>query len=107
MTAGTLDHDDGMLTLPGMSAHQADSRPDPGPRGDHNRGPQPGPEAGGGRSLPAAARRALAEAEARRAAAARTPAGHPADRRTEVAGRAGPDPVRYGDWEVKGIASDF
>jgi hypothetical protein len=25
----------------------------------------------------------------------------------ERAGRGGPDPVRYGDWEVKGIATDF
>ena len=25
----------------------------------------------------------------------------------EVGGRAGPDPTRYGDWENKGIASDF
>jgi hypothetical protein len=24
-----------------------------------------------------------------------------------VNGRSGPDPARYGDWEVKGIASDF
>ncbi len=25
----------------------------------------------------------------------------------EIGGRDGPDPVRYGDWENKGIASDF
>lgn len=25
----------------------------------------------------------------------------------ELGGREGPDPVRYGDWENKGIASDF
>jgi hypothetical protein len=50
--------------------------------------------------LTAAAQRALAEAEARRA----TPA---PDRPREWNGRDGPDPVRYGDWEVKGIASDF
>ena len=25
----------------------------------------------------------------------------------ELGGRNGPDPVRYGDWENKGIASDF
>lgn len=25
----------------------------------------------------------------------------------ELGGRDGPDPVRYGDWENKGIASDF
>ena len=46
------------------------------------------------------ARRALAEAEARRANAA-------ADRPKELRGRGGPDPVRYGDWEVKGLATDF
>jgi hypothetical protein len=49
-----------------------------------------------------AARRALAEAEARRRAAAAEPSPVP-----EVGGRAGPDPVRYGDWEKNGIASDF
>lgn len=54
------------------------------------------------KSLPAAARRALAEAEARRAAkAGETPL--PA----ELGGRDGPEPVRYGDWERKGIAVDF
>ena len=25
----------------------------------------------------------------------------------EVGGRDGPEPTRYGDWEVKGICSDF
>ncbi len=25
----------------------------------------------------------------------------------EVGGREGPEPTRYGDWEVKGICSDF
>ena len=51
--------------------------------------------------IPAAAERALAEAAARRAArgAAQPP--------QESQGRDGLDPVRYGDWEVKGIASDF
>ncbi len=55
------------------------------------------------RELPPAALRALAEAEERRRlrdAAARAPA-------KEINGRDGPEPVRYGDWEVKGIASDF
>ena len=52
--------------------------------------------------LPPAAQRALAEAEARRRDAVRKPA--PPD---EIGGRGGPDPARYGDWEVKGIASDF
>jgi hypothetical protein len=47
------------------------------------------------------AERALAEAETRRAA--RTDEERP----RELRGRKGPEPVRYGDWEVKGIASDF
>jgi hypothetical protein len=54
------------------------------------------------RDLPPAALRALAEAEARRAAAALEP-GLP----VELGGRNGPEPVRYGDWEKKGIAIDF
>lgn len=49
----------------------------------------------------AAAARALAEAEARRAAQPRP------DLPTEIGGRDGPEPVRYGDWEKKGIAVDF
>ncbi|MCV2866682.1 DUF1674 domain-containing protein [Albidovulum sediminicola] len=51
--------------------------------------------------LPAAARRALAEAEERRRNAS-----DPA-LPTELGGRDGPEPVRYGDWEKKGIAVDF
>ncbi|MBB3773470.1 hypothetical protein FHS55_004107 [Angulomicrobium tetraedrale] len=53
------------------------------------------------RPLSPAAERALAEAAARRAAAV------PVQAPTEIDGRDGPEPVRYGDWEVKGIASDF
>jgi hypothetical protein len=49
----------------------------------------------------AAAARALAEAEARRAAADKSKLP------PEVGGRDGPEPVRYGDWERKGIAVDF
>ena len=55
------------------------------------------------RPLSKAAERALAEAAQRRAEADRKAA----DRPEELNGRKGPDPVRYGDWEVKGIASDF
>jgi hypothetical protein len=51
--------------------------------------------------LPPAALRALAEAEERRKAA--TAAALP----TELGGRDGPEPVRYGDWEKKGLAIDF
>jgi hypothetical protein len=49
----------------------------------------------------AAAARALAEAEARRTAVATL------DLPPEVGGRDGPEPVRYGDWERRGIAVDF
>lgn len=59
------------------------------------------PKSGPDRKLAPAARRALAEAEARRAAeAAPAPTG-------ETGGPSGPEPTRYGDWERKGIASDF
>ena len=56
-----------------------------------------------GRPLAPAAERALAEAAQRRAEIDRNQAGRP----EELNGRKGPDPVRYGDWEVKGRASDF
>jgi hypothetical protein len=60
--------------------------------------------AGAGRGeLGEAARRALAEAEERRRLCAlNQPAAH-----KEFNGRDGPEPARYGDWEVRGIASDF
>ena len=48
------------------------------------------------------AKRALAEAEARRRARNAVPA-----RPEEIGGRSGPEPTRYGDWEKKGIVSDF
>lgn len=54
------------------------------------------------RPLPPEARRALAEAEERR----RQRKGI-TERAQEVGGRNGPEPTRYGDWEKKGIASDF
>jgi hypothetical protein len=52
--------------------------------------------------LTPAAQRALAEAEARRAAAGAEP-----PHAKELQGPQGPEPTRYGDWERKGIASDF
>jgi hypothetical protein len=55
------------------------------------------------KELTPAAKRALAEAEARRKAAE-------ADAKPlakEFQGPKGPEPTRYGDWENKGIASDF
>ena len=46
--------------------------------------------------------RARAEAEARHKAAT------PADAKPEeLGGQKGPEPTRFGDWEKKGIASDF
>jgi hypothetical protein len=51
------------------------------------------------------AKRALAEAEERRKAQADRERLLAEER--EYAGRGGKDPVRYNDWEVKGIASDF
>lgn len=54
------------------------------------------------KDLPAAALRALAEAEERRRTAAAL------DLPTELGGRReGLEPVRYGDWEKKGLAIDF
>jgi len=70
-------------------------------RADRSSSPVDGRE--GERHLSPAAQRALAEAAARRAEidarAAALPPEHGARRQHE--------PVRYGDWEVKGIASDF
>ena len=57
------------------------------------------------RVLSEAAKRALQEAEVRRAA--RLAAEAKAKAEAELGGRSGPDPVRYGDWENGGIASDF
>ncbi|MEX0309663.1 MAG: DUF1674 domain-containing protein [Tateyamaria sp.] len=53
------------------------------------------------KDLPPAAQRALAEAEERRKAAKAL------ELPTELGGRDGPEPVRFGDWEKKGIAVDF
>jgi len=51
--------------------------------------------------LTPAAQRALAEAAERRAQAAAE------ERPRELQGPKGLEPTRYGDWERKGIASDF
>jgi hypothetical protein len=53
--------------------------------------------------LSPAAKRALEEADARRQAAAANAKSRP----KEFQGPKGPEPTRYGDWENKGIASDF
>ncbi len=55
-----------------------------------------------GRVVSAAAQRALAEANERRRQRETA-----AERPKEIDGRGGSEPVRYGDWEVKGLASDF
>jgi hypothetical protein len=48
-----------------------------------------------------AAKRALEEAALRKADQ------EASDLPKELGGRKGPEPTRYGDWEKKGIASDF
>ncbi|WP_052523478.1 DUF1674 domain-containing protein [Bradyrhizobium sp. STM 3809] len=53
--------------------------------------------------LTPAAQRALAEAEERRRLAAEQAKPMP----RELQGPKGPEPTRYGDWENKGIISDF
>lgn len=52
-------------------------------------------------ALPPEALRALAEAEERRKATKAL------ELAPELGGRDGPEPVRYGDWEKKGLAIDF
>jgi len=51
--------------------------------------------------LPPEAERALQEAEERRKLTKKK------SLRTELGGRDGPEPVRFGDWEKKGLAVDF
>ena len=53
------------------------------------------------KSITEAGKRALAEAEARRKAS------KPDTIPPEKGGPKGPEPTRFGDWEKKGIASDF
>jgi hypothetical protein len=76
------------------------SGPNSEPGGD---GKAPSVPARPDRPVSPAAQRALAEAQARCAEIDRVARERP----KELHGRNGPDPVRYGDWEVKGIASDF
>jgi hypothetical protein len=78
-----------LLLLRGRIMNQNGQEPDNAPR--HS----------GGKPLTAAAQRALAEAEARRQHVV------PSEPQKEINGRNGPEPVRYGDWEHKGLASDF
>jgi hypothetical protein len=96
---------DGLLCSPELGSPAADAdicrvtEEAMGKSGDHAPDVAKGSTASK-REVPPAALRALEEARARRARPA--PASEP-----EMNGRGGPDPVRYGDWEVKGIASDF
>jgi len=55
-----------------------------------------------GKPLSEAAKRALAEAEARRKVREAEEA-----KAKELGGPKGPEPTRYGDWEKKGITYDF
>ncbi|WP_217574057.1 DUF1674 domain-containing protein [Mesorhizobium sp. GbtcB19] len=55
------------------------------------------------KALTPEAQRALAEAEARRKLYREAEAAAP----KEIGGRGGKEPGRYGDWEVKGLATDF
>jgi hypothetical protein len=66
----------------------------------HDQGLSAAPPA---KKLTPEAERALAEAAARRAEIDRKIAERP----KELSGRKGPEPTRYGDWEAKGIISDF
>jgi hypothetical protein len=55
------------------------------------------------KALSPAAKRALAEAAQRRAEQDSKATPEP----KEVGGPKGPEPTRYGDWEKKGLTSDF
>jgi len=83
-----------------MDSIPGNNQPRPGPMHSKTDPDQPPQDE---RRLTPAARRALAEAEARRQAEKAAAE----QRATEIGGRDGPDPVRYGDWEKGGIASDF
>ncbi|MEL6197053.1 MAG: DUF1674 domain-containing protein [Pseudomonadota bacterium] len=84
---------------PDTVAPETDAIDEPGAAPDANLSPE---EKARADRIAAAAARALAEAEARRADET------PLDLPKELGGRDdGPEAVRYGDWEKKGIAVDF
>ena len=89
--------DIGDTMQPQISQDSATRHPNPPPQGER----ESDAATARPRKLTPEAQRALAEAEARRKAAAE------AARPQEVGGREGPEPVRYGDWENKGLAVDF
>ncbi|MCO4055654.1 MAG: DUF1674 domain-containing protein [Bosea sp.] len=85
-----------------MDETARDARPDSAPE------PEPVrelPNAAPGKTLTPAAKRALEEAAARQAVIDARAAKLQQNR--EINGRGGLEPVRYTDWEVKGLASDF
>ena len=88
----------GKRPMPGPP-HDPAPIPEPGP--DLPPQPEPGPNPLVEQALPPAAQRALAEAAERRKKTQEL------DLPAELGGRDGPEPVRYGDWEKKGIAVDF
>ena len=66
--------------------------------------PMPEPQGVNASEQPAsAAERALREAQQRRRASKSADQ----SQAKEMGGRKGPEPTRYGDWERKGIISDF
>jgi hypothetical protein len=83
-----------MISMPKRETHEMTDDPSP---------PATSASAQERKPLSPAAKRALAEAEARRQAAEAN--AKPAAK--EFQGPKGPEPTRYGDWENKGIASDF
>ena len=70
-------------------------------RDDHSA--KPGPK----KPLTPAAERALAEAAERRTRRQAQELPQEAGAAKEVGGPSGPEPTRYGDWEKKGLTSDF
>ena len=70
----------------------------------HTTLPLPSENAPARKPLSPQAQRALAEAEERRAKSAKDEA---TKGPKELQGPQGPEPTRFGDWESKGIASDF
>ena len=81
-----------------------DTQPESLTMSDHISGKSSAPaEPAPRKPLTPAAQRALAEAEARRKEAEANAEARP----KEYQGPKGPEPTRYGDWETKGIASDF
>ncbi|MGL5139655.1 MAG: DUF1674 domain-containing protein [Beijerinckiaceae bacterium] len=73
---------------------------------DHSKDDRPAQNEPAQHKVPSpAAARALAEAAERRLALAAREAELAYTR--EIDGRGGKDPVRYGDWEIKGLTSDF